>query len=470
MKQPKYYEAQGTKDGISYLFSKRLNPKHGTYPLFTEKLKRKLAATTEPEAAMEARALAGELDWLQQVCLKDAKNLPLSQKDMGRATKTWLTEIAGVNLSILRQASNKNTLEAIKAKDELSFLISEVGDHFIRDGVLSSSTGPVESRWLTTFGDHLLSTLKGAETTSVMSDAIAVYLKQTQRDHLPDNFKSVADTRRYVNQFIVVAGDKPIGQITRNDVARYIEHRLTEVKTTSVKREIGTLRSVWQKAALVADVKQLNPFAEQPIKGLGTDSVKRKTPSIEETKALLLALEKRYAKLPESYVSALAAVAALTGLRLSEAWGLEPDEWERRDDLRFCGILHIHPNDRRTTLKNRNSVRPFPVLPQLAVWLDRLFKTQPAKTANSASAGTLSALKLMGFDFGNHSLRHGFKQRLIETDTLNQYIDELQGWSRQSMAKNYGYETVTAHKVAAVKRVYDLLLPEESSNVVPLFA
>ena len=43
MKQPKYFETVDTKTGVSYLFSKRLNPKNGTFPLFSEKFKLKLA-------------------------------------------------------------------------------------------------------------------------------------------------------------------------------------------------------------------------------------------------------------------------------------------------------------------------------------------------------------------------------------------------------------------------------------------
>ena len=65
---PSYYEKTiNAKGQASYLFVKRLNPKNGSFPLFKDKVKGKMTATTDAEATREAKTLAAELDLLQEV-------------------------------------------------------------------------------------------------------------------------------------------------------------------------------------------------------------------------------------------------------------------------------------------------------------------------------------------------------------------------------------------------------------------
>ena len=307
MKKPTYFETVPTNSGTSYLFSKRLNPKLGTFPLFKDKFKKKLYATSEAEAAAEALTLSNELEHLQVVCRRDAKNLPTSLKDMTRAAKTWTSLVCCLDIEEVTRLKGKKTLLAIEAKEALSLAIDEVIDYYGQ--AKQQASGDIQ-QWLSAFGDHLLAYLKEGEQAGTILDAVPIYLKQTNRDHLPENSKAVRDTQRTVKLFAEVVGEKPLDQISRKDVERYISKRLEDVKTTSVERELGTLSSVWHKASLVLDIRQQNPFAEQSIRGLGTDSVKRKTPSLEEMQTLLVALEERHRKYPTSYVSSLPAIAA----------------------------------------------------------------------------------------------------------------------------------------------------------------
>lgn len=467
MKKPTYFETVPTNSGTSYLFSKRLNPKLGTFPLFKDKFKKKLYATSEAEAAAEALTLSNELEHLQVVCRRDAKNLPTSLKDMTRAAKTWTSLVCCLDIEEVTRLKGKKTLLAIEAKEGLSLAIDEVIDYY---GQAKQHASGDLQQWLSAFGDHLLAYLKEGEQAGTILDAVPIYLKQTNRDHLPENAKAVRDTQRTVKLFAEVVGEKPLDQISRKDVERYISKRLEDVKTTSVERELGTLSSVWHKASLVLDIRQQNPFAEQSIRGLGTDSVKRKTPSLEEMQTLLVALEERYRKYPTSYVSSLPAIAALMGMRLAEAWGLKETDWEKDSLLYGTSTLFIRENSKRTTLKTQNSNRPFPVLPELAVWLERYFACTHAKNANSASAATLSALRHLGFDFGNHSIRHGFRERLKEANAPLDVVEELQGWSSQRMSAYYGSRQSSATKVSYLKAVYAALMPQvnDSGNVIHL--
>lgn len=455
MATPKYFE----KHGAAFYAQKRLNPKHGTYPLFEARYKRKLAATTEAEAIKEALEVVDRLEQLQTVCLKDSKGHRVSVRDMNVAVQTWLDVVASFDFDRARKLSKKNTLEAQEAKEALAHYTLEVVGHFEKRG-LAPDGG--ESHTLSTFGDHLYQFLKDGVLETTLKDAVVIYLRQTNRDHLPESNKAVRDTNRPVEHFIEIVGDKNLEDISRKDISFYVDTRRKSIKTTSVEREISTLRAVWHKAALVGDLRQQNPFAETSIRGLGLDSNTRHTPSLEEVTFILNTMEEKYAKAP-SYVSCMTAVAALTGARLSEVWGLEQNDHQGDN-------LYIRPNNTRSTLKTKNSIRPFPVLPLLALWLKRHFSEAKPSSANSASAACNKALKGLSPLFIMHGFRHGFKQMLVDADAPINVIDELQGWSSQRMSDLYGKNTARESKTLFVRKVYAKLAPLDTkkSNVVKL--
>lgn len=455
-RKPTYLEeSRGT-----YLFNKRLNASKGTFPGWQDKIKKKIGSVvsmSKAEALTIAARHSADVEHLQAVCLRDSKGLDNPTKELNTASSTWFW-LCGVNLEQLREEATKKTKEGLESLEAVDILMSEVTEHFGRyeerpyhpDGSLS---------YLTPFGDHLLNVLKTGIRSTAFSESITPYLKHTNREHLPATHRTVVFTKTILNRFISVAGDKLLEQISRKDVQQYIQHRLETVKTTSVAREVNVLRSVWNKASKEMDVRSQNPFSEQPIKGLGSDSVKRKTPTVEETRELLVALHNETHK---SYVTPMIAIAALTGLRVSEVAYLESGDFDRANL-----VLNIQNNTRRSGLKTANSYRPFPVLPQLEVWLELFFEQNPPANNTSASAAGIKRLKKHGLEhLKNHSLRHGFKQRLVEVDTPDNMIDELLGWSSQAMRKNYGYTTITEKKRAAVARAYSHLFPQLNDSKV----
>ncbi len=461
---PTYFEKTVNAKGKAvYLFTKRLNPKSGTFPLFKERVKLKMDATTDAEAVREAKTLAAELDLLQEVSRKDGKHVT-STKDKNKAAETWVRVVAGVDLSIAHGLKGKVTKEAVEARETLDLLIGEVTG-FYGSTELDHEGG--YNQWLSDFGDHLLKFIKDGQGVGAITEGVSLYLKQTQRDHLDDKTASVRTAHRVVGYFVSVIGDKQLDQISRKDVERYITQRLEVVKTTSVQRELRSLSALWNKCAQALDLRVLNPFANQPIRGLGSDALERHTPSVLETRNLLTVLEGKASAAPESYVWPLVAVAALTGCRLSEAWGLVPEDYDRESQT-----LWIQPNAKRKSLKTKNSSRPIPVLLPLERWLERFFAAtsggKGAKTANSASASSVKAIKALGFGFGNHSLRHGMKQRLVEADAPLNVLEELLGWSGQSMASNYGRNQATTAKRNYLASVYQALGQgvEVQNNVV----
>ncbi len=450
---PTYFEkTTNAKGEVSYLCVKRLNPKKGIYPLFNEKFKRSMAATNDAEAAREALSIVSELELLQEVARKDGKHV-ISTKDKNKAADTWVRLIANVDLQALKNLKKSYTESALDANEILDSFISEVTDfyktsEFGHEGVIK--------QYLTDFGDHLFKYLKDGQGVGSISEGVEIYLRQTQRDHLDSKDRSVRTVHRVAQYFSELVGDKQLDQISRKDVEKYISARLKKVKTTSVQREIRALSALWNRCADALDISSRSPFGNQPIRGLGEDSERRHTPSVEETRALLALVEEKFKVAPNSYVWPQTAVCALTGLRLSEAWGLLPEDWIKQDQ-----VLIVRRNSRRKNLKSDHSIRPVPVLPPLAIWLERYLaitaKMGGPKSANSASAASLKALKSAGITFGNHSLRHGMKDRLTEANATKTVIDELQGWSTQTMAANYGRNLATEAKRRYLAKVYEAL-------------
>lgn len=234
-KAPTYFEKTVNARGKSvYLFTKRLNPRAGTFPLFKERVKLKMDATTDAEAVREAKTLAAELDLLQEVSRKDGKHVT-STKDKNKAAETWIRVVAGIDLSIAHSLKGKATKEALEARETLDFLIGEVTSIY---GSTELDHEGGYRQWLSDFGDHLLKFLKDGQGVGSISEGVSLYLKQTQRDHLDDKTASVRTAHRVVAYFVVAIGDKQLNQINRKDVERYISQRLEVVKTTSVRESL----------------------------------------------------------------------------------------------------------------------------------------------------------------------------------------------------------------------------------------
>lgn len=449
-------EVRELADGsTAYHFSKRLNPSKGNFAGFSARFKRKLVAGSDSEATVQAQKLANRLDQLQLVCLRDQKGLSVSSLEMHQAAATWFELINGIDLSALHHdQGGRFTMAAQDAQDSLEALSDEVTSHWGSKEL--GYEGDVR-QWLTPFGALLLSMIQAHKPSLDFIDCFDIYLRQTNRAHLEPSNRAVARPSRVLREFAATVGNKSVAEISRRDVEVFIEKRLSmDVRTTTVRREVAGLRAIWTQVANVLEIQTRNPFERQPIHGLGSDSRTRYPLSAEETRAVLQLAERHHRSRPRSYVAPLLAIAALTGARLGEIHGLVDQDFDRAD-----AILWIQPNDKRESLKTKNSRRPIPVLPELALWLERFLGSDGTPTeANSCSASCLKLLKTIDTGkkgFTIHGLRHGFKQRLVEVDCPGNLIDELMGWSQQSTSRHYGFNTVTQKKIDYVMQVYGRL-------------
>ena len=449
-------EVRKLADGsTAYHFSKRLNQAKGNFAGFSARFKRKLVAQSDSEATVQAQMLANRLDQLQLVCLRDQKGLSVSSLEMHQAAATWFELIQDIDLSDLHRDKGKRfTMAAQDARDTVEVLADEVTSHWeIRE---LGHEGDLR-QWLTPFGALLLSMIQAHKPSLDFKDCFDIYLRQTNRAHLEPSNRAVARPARVLSEFAAIVGNKSVAEVSRRDVEVFIEKRLSmDVKTTTVRREVAGLRAIWTQVANVLEIQTRNPFERQPIHGLGSDSHARYPLSVEDTRAVLQLAEMQHRARPRSYVPPLLAIAALTGARLGEIHGLVDQDFDRAG-----AILWIQPNDKRESLKTKNSSRPIPVLPELALWLDRFFRSDGTPSdANSCSASCLKLLKTIDTaekGFTIHGLRHGFKQRLVEVDCPGNLIDELMGWSQQSTSRHYGFNTVTQKKIDYVDLVYGRL-------------
>ena len=212
----------------SYLFSTKLNPNKGTFPLFKERFKRKLGdinSMSRAEAGAQAKRILADLDHLQNTCKRDKARQPINTKDINRAVKTWLWFVE-FDPETHKHAASKRTEEGYTAFLEEGFVVTEVSEFF------KVSNDPI---LFTELGDAILTVIKQGQLSTVFSDAVKVWADQTNRGHLKETHKTIADTARYVDQFNALVGDKQLDQISRKHVAAYIEHRLKTVKTTTVE-------------------------------------------------------------------------------------------------------------------------------------------------------------------------------------------------------------------------------------------
>jgi integrase len=453
MKSSRYLEIGSTASGHSFLFVKRINANKGTFPthhnVFPERFKRRVGNTatmTMLEAGVAALQRSIDIEHLQSVSTRDKAGRTNTTKDLVTAAKTWLWFNEVEDLSEMRALSLRPTKEGESAANTLAMLTDAVKAFY---GV--TGEGYTHKTIFTPFGDHLLGVLNSGQAGNLFSEAVPLWARQTNRGHLEATDKPIHDATRFVNTFNEFVGDRPIDQITRSNVSAYITHRCKTVKTTSVDREIHTLRAVWNKAADALEISSRNPFERQSIHGLGTDAIRRPTPSTENHRSLMQLLHE-HPRREQSYVVPMLAIIALTGLRMSEVWGIQSCDFDT-----VKGHLLVRPNDLRS-LKTENSERPFPVLPTLAGWLDLYLRMKRPGSANAASATTGSFLKNNGFKLTAHCLRHGFKQRLVEVDTPSNLIEELMGWSDQSMLRHYGVNAVTVQKRKSVELAYDQIL------------
>jgi len=270
-----------------------------------------------------------------------------------------------------------------------------------------------------------------------LSDALQRYFKLKGIDK-PKLFFTASE--RNVGYVIECLADRPIDAYTTADAAKFRDW-LTDkqLSTASIKRIFSTIRAVLNLTIHEDGLECNNAFAKTFL--LSDERPKRATISPEYIKriqqvCLDVADERRL----------LVALLSDTGMRLSEAIGLV---WEDIHlDHEYPHIsLKTHPWRR---LKTAGSKRLIPLVgPALEAikvmhrqsttqFLFPSYANENECKGNSCSAALNKWLKQYAPDAVIHSFRHSFRDRLRNSGVQSEMIDQLGGWSNQSVGQGYG--------------------------------
>ena len=134
-------------------------------------------------------------------------------------------------------------------------------------------------------------------------------------------------------------------------------------------------------------------------------------------------------------------------MRLAEAAGLKTSDIHLDNGHPYIA-LKPHPHRR---LKTKASTRVIPLVGASLWAAERLVESNQGEfcfprytnyetcNSNSASAAINKWIKaIAGMDAVIHGLRHSFRDRLREVEAPTEVIDQLGGWSFQSIGQSYG--------------------------------
>ena len=268
---------------------------------------------------------------------------------------------------------------------------------------------------------------------SLLSEMAEEYLSLRQIDQTPP--------RVALNIFILLAGDRDVGEYSREDAKLFVRHlTLRGNKTATIRRRINSLSAILNYAYAELDLDKRNPFTRLIIRNEGDDVAKRGTFTNEQ-------LRQGYDKAvnSKSQIKLLMPLLGETGCRLAEIVGLELNDIDMDQEL-----IHIRPNSIRR-LKTRNSQRTLPLVGYAKIAMELALAKSDGKylfpryvrsgkcNADHASAALSKWLKK---DFGGltgHCLRHTFRDRLRAVECPLELIDQIGGWrSVSSIGAGYG--------------------------------
>jgi len=317
----------------------------------------------------------------------------------------------------IRQALSKDPLEAEALAKRLSDVL---------EGAWSATTDtpPV----------NISTIIEGFQPRRVALSEIAVeYLALKQIDQTPP--------RVALSTFLSLAGDRDVGEYTRQDAKLFVHHlQMKGNKTATIRRRINSLSAIINYAYSELDLDKRNPFTRLFIQNDGADVFKRGTFTNDQLK---WGYDKALSS--GSTVKLLMPLLGETGCRLAEIVGLRLEDIDLENDL-----IHIRPNSARR-LKNKNSARVLPLVgyAKLAMeqaliqaddeWLFPQYIKAGHCYATHASNAVNKWLKKDFVGLTAHCLRHTFRDRLRAVECPMDMIDQIGGWrSVDGVGTRYG--------------------------------
>jgi integrase len=267
--------------------------------------------------------------------------------------------------------------------------------------------------------------------------------------------RSYRDDARYGRVWAERFAGRTLDEITPGEVEKIRAERLATVKASTVNREVGFLRHVFNVA--VRDGKtDRNPVSK--LKMLREPSGRVRYLTDEEETRLMAAL-------PSDADHQRVLVLLQTGLRKSEFLGLR---WKHVDFK--AGVLTIprSKNGEARHVPMTSAVRA--VLSRLPRPLDASALVFPSSAggpdlrwAEKTFPGAVSAAQID--DFRLHDLRHTFASRLAMEGVDLLTIKDLGGWKSLAMVARYSHLS-PGHRHSAIERLVTRRTGQETAQAI----
>jgi len=285
---------------------------------------------------------------------------------------------------------------------------------------------------------HLVKTDDVIHTSPIMMDAVDIYLSIKSN---PDRI-FIRTARRNGEYVSKVLGNRPITSYSTLDAAKFRDWCFEQgMNINTVKRVFASVRSIINLVMREHGIEGSNAFSGTFMPD--RDDVSKRKPIPND---VLKAIQTRCMEANDD-PRWLVALISDTGMRLSEAAGLSVEDIHLKEDIPYVHIRQ-HPWRR---LKTKASERKIPLLGS-SLWAVKqaieassspfLFPRYCDGTitnSNSASAALNKWLKqVAGSDYVIHSFRHSMRDRLRAVNCPSEMIDQIGGWSRQTIGESYG--------------------------------
>jgi integrase len=286
---------------------------------------------------------------------------------------------------------------------------------------------------------HLLNeSLSVTAGMPTIEDALDVYLN-TKGAGRSELFFRVA--KRNVRYLVKALGLRSLDKYSTTDASAFREWLLHEqkVSTSSVARVFASIKAITNFTIHELGLAIRNPFAGVYIPP--SDAQKRHSISIENIRMIQAECYKQ-----DDELRYIVALISDTGMRLAEAVGLHQDDLVLDADVP-CVQVREHA---WRSLKTSTSQRVIPLV-GASLWAAQRIKQNGSDYAfprytdglkcnsNSASAALNKWIKqIAGSSNVIHGFRHSFRDRLRAVSAPIDMIDQLGGWSLQSVGQGYG--------------------------------
>jgi len=288
--------------------------------------------------------------------------------------------------------------------------------------------------------DSAFALLKG-NLPVLLSEAFSVYLD----NHSKGKDKSfIAAQKQHWDKLISLLGDMPIKDVTRKQARQYRDVRLeTGVAPSTVSREIGVIRAIFEKAIRELSLGIANEFSSIEVAGSNRNQLDRLPYTKSEIQLLV-----GQSRAIDDEQRRIVTVLAFTGARLAEIVGL------RKCDVNLDTKSILIQEHGARSLKNSHSKREIPLLP-LALeavakqiqdakgdFLFPRYASDAATNADSASATLNKWSKGLVPVKTMHCFRHAMRDLLRSVMCPESVAKEIGGWSStndQSVHYGQGY-------------------------------